>query len=93
MSSDYQIFFDNQPADADFYTAIASLEVEENMDLPGAVELNLPVSRKYPLTKVGRGSGVRNTLTRVPSGRVSTIVPVFSYLLPANIMTAFLHPR
>ncbi len=45
MSSNYQIFFDNQPADAGFYTAIASLEVEENMDLPGAVQLNLPVSR------------------------------------------------
>jgi phage protein D len=45
MSSSYQIFFDGQPADADFYTAIASLEVEENMDLPGAVQLSLPVSR------------------------------------------------
>ena len=38
-------FFNNQPADEGFYTAIASLEVEENMDLPGAVRLNLPVSR------------------------------------------------
>ncbi|SEO03909.1 Phage late control gene D protein (GPD) [Nitrosospira multiformis] len=45
MSSNYQIFFDNQPADADFYTSISLLEVEENMDLPGAVELNVPVSR------------------------------------------------
>ena len=45
MSSSYQILFDGQAADADFYTSIASLEVEENMDLPGAVQLNLPVNR------------------------------------------------
>ena len=45
MSSNYQILFDGQAADADFYTSIASLEVEENMDLPGAVQLNLPVNR------------------------------------------------
>ena len=45
MSSSYQILFDGQPADADFYTSITSLEVEENMDLPGAMRLNLPVNR------------------------------------------------
>jgi hypothetical protein len=45
MPSNYQILFDGQAADADFYTSIASLEVEENMDLPGAVQLNLPVNR------------------------------------------------
>jgi phage protein D len=45
MPSSYQILFDGQPADADFYTSIASLEVEENVDLPGAVQLNLPVNR------------------------------------------------
>lgn len=45
MGSSYQIFFNNQAAPPEFYTAIASLEVEENMDLPGAVQLNLPVSR------------------------------------------------
>ena len=45
MPSSYQILLDGQPADADFYTSITSLEVEENMDLPGAVQLNLPVNR------------------------------------------------
>src|SRR5438034_6044480 len=45
MPSSYQILFDGHPAAADFYTSVASLEVEENVDLPGAVQLNLPVNR------------------------------------------------
>src|SRR6478672_9505431 len=45
MSSTYQILFDGQPPDPDFYTSITSLEVEENIDLPGAVQLKLPVNR------------------------------------------------
>ena len=44
MPSSYQILFDGQPADPDFYTSITSLEIEENMDLPGAMQLNLPVN-------------------------------------------------
>src|SRR5580704_8027710 len=43
--STYQIFINSQPADAALYTALTSLEVEESMDLPGAVELTLPVVR------------------------------------------------
>jgi len=45
MASNYQIFFNGQGATPDFYTAISTLEVEENMDLPGAVQITLPVSR------------------------------------------------
>ncbi len=45
MGSGYQIFFNGQAATPDFYNAIATLEVEENMDLPGAIQLRLPVSR------------------------------------------------
>src|SRR5689334_5675809 len=45
MPSTYQLLLDGQPADADLYTALTSLEVEENMDLPGAVQLTLPVGR------------------------------------------------
>jgi hypothetical protein len=84
MSSDYQIFFDNQPADADFYTAIASLEVEENMDLPGAVELNLPVSRteEGDLTYVsdGRLQPMTNlaVVVNASSGSSGTIAQVAS---------------
>jgi len=44
-SSSYQITFDGQAATPDFYNAVAKLEVEESMDLPGAVQINLPVSR------------------------------------------------
>jgi hypothetical protein len=45
VGSSYQIFFNGQAATSDFYNAIATLEVEENMDLPGAVQISLPVSR------------------------------------------------
>lgn len=33
-----------QPADAAFYNLLATLEVEENADLPGAIELTLPIA-------------------------------------------------
>ena len=45
MPSSYQILLDGQGADSDLYTAVSSLEVEENLDLPGAVQLSLPVGR------------------------------------------------
>jgi phage protein D len=45
MGSTYQVFFNGQPADADFYTAVRSLDIEENLDLPGAIQLSLPVNR------------------------------------------------
>jgi phage protein D len=45
MADSYQIMIGGQPADADLYTNLTSLEVEENMDLPGAVQLNIPVNR------------------------------------------------
>ncbi|MBN9508173.1 MAG: hypothetical protein J0I21_03545 [Alphaproteobacteria bacterium] len=45
MSSSYQLLLNGQSADADLYTLIASVEVEESMDLPGAVQIQLPISR------------------------------------------------
>jgi phage protein D len=45
MPSTYQILLNGKGADADLYTALSSLEVEENLDLPGAVQLSLPESR------------------------------------------------
>ncbi|MDD5034286.1 MAG: contractile injection system protein, VgrG/Pvc8 family [Methylococcaceae bacterium] len=45
MSSSYQLWVDGQPADADLIANLASLEVEENFDLPGAVQLHFPVTR------------------------------------------------
>jgi phage protein D len=45
MASTFQLFLDGTPADEDLYTKMASLEVEENADLPGAVQINLPVDR------------------------------------------------
>src|SRR5262245_23309550 len=45
MPSNYQLLLDGEPADPDLCAAVSSLEVEENMDLPGAVQLTLPVGR------------------------------------------------
>jgi hypothetical protein len=45
MSSNYQVFFNREPAKAEFYSAVLSLEVEESLDLPGAIQLSLPVNR------------------------------------------------
>jgi hypothetical protein len=44
MANTFQLLLDGTPADNDLYTVMSSLEVEENADLPGAIQLNLPVS-------------------------------------------------
>ncbi len=44
MANTFQLLLDSTPADNDLYTVMSSLEVEENADLPGAIQLNLPVS-------------------------------------------------
>lgn len=41
--SDYQVLFNGADAGDDFYDTVATLEVEENADLPGAISLELPV--------------------------------------------------
>jgi phage protein D len=52
--STYQVLFDGEPADQDFYDMISGLEIEENADLPGAISLQLPVTAKEgELTWVG----------------------------------------
>ncbi|MGA2129024.1 MAG: contractile injection system protein, VgrG/Pvc8 family [Xanthobacteraceae bacterium] len=44
MSGGYQLLLNGQPADSDLYAAITTLEVEESMDLPSALQLTVPIS-------------------------------------------------
>lgn len=45
MASSYKLVLDGAPADEALYGAIGNLEVEENADLPGAIQFTLPVDR------------------------------------------------
>jgi phage protein D len=45
MPSKYELLIDGTAADEDLATALSLIEVEENVDLPGAIQLHLPVSR------------------------------------------------
>lgn len=45
MASTFQLFLNGTAADDNLQNALSSLEVEENADLPGAIQLNLAVSR------------------------------------------------
>jgi hypothetical protein len=45
MASSWQVLLNGQQAEQNLYTLIASVEVEESMDLPAAVQILLPVSR------------------------------------------------
>src|SRR6266567_3538597 len=45
MANAFQLLIDGTSADDALYTALSSLEVEENADLPGAIQLVLLVSR------------------------------------------------
>jgi hypothetical protein len=39
----FQVYFNGTAADETFYDQVSTLEVEENADLPGAIQLTLPV--------------------------------------------------
>ena len=54
MANTFQFLINNNPVEASFYDELISLEVEENVDLPGAIQIMLPVSRtdKGDLTQV-----------------------------------------
>ncbi len=45
MPSSYQIMLNGQPADQSLTTLVVSIDVEESMDLPAAMQILLPVSR------------------------------------------------
>jgi phage protein D len=45
MASTFQLLLNGTAVDDDLYTALSMLEVEENADLPGAIQLHLAVSR------------------------------------------------
>lgn len=44
MAHAYRILFDGQPAEEAVYRAVVSLDVEESIELPGAIELSLAVT-------------------------------------------------
>jgi hypothetical protein len=45
MASKFRVLLDGTPADDPLYTTLSTLEVEENVDLPSAIQLSLPVNR------------------------------------------------
>jgi phage protein D len=45
MPGTYQILLNGEPADADLYTAISSVEIDESLDMPGAAQLTVPLAR------------------------------------------------
>lgn len=46
MSTTAQLFLNNQPADAGLAGMVAQYEVEESADMPGAIEITLPLDAK-----------------------------------------------
>jgi hypothetical protein len=45
MGSSYQLLLGGQQADSTLYTLIASVEVDESMDMPASIQITVPVSR------------------------------------------------
>jgi hypothetical protein len=45
MANSYQLLLGGQQADSTLYTLIASVDVEESMDMPAAIQIVVPVSR------------------------------------------------
>jgi phage protein D len=71
LASSFQILVDGSAAEASFYDQIAAMEVEENLDLPGALQLTLPVTR----TDDGELSVVGDTRFR-PYANLAVVVTV-----------------
>lgn len=44
MPGGYQLLLNGQTADSDLYASVASLEVEESMDLPAALQMTVPIA-------------------------------------------------
>ena len=72
MPGSYQLLLNGQGADPDLYTAVSSLEVEESMDLPGAVQLNVPV-----------GTSASGDLTYVSDSRFQPMANLAVVVTPA----------
>lgn len=55
MASNYQLLLGGRQAEATLYTLIVSIEVDESMDMPAAIQITLPISRDNSgeLTYVG----------------------------------------
>src|SRR5262249_23687840 len=64
----YQLMLNGPPADQDLYTAITSLEVEESMDMPGAGQLSIPITRA--------DDGDLNYVSDGPFGRLASLAVV-----------------
>lgn len=77
MPGSYQLLLNGQAADADLYTAVISLEVEESMDLPGAAQLTIPV-----------GTTAAGDLTYVNDPRFQPLVNLAVVATPAAGSTA-----
>src|ERR1041385_3602534 len=62
---------EGKPADSGFYDRLLSLEVEENADMPGAIQIRLPVSRMAD----GDLSGVNEAGLQPLKGIAVTVTP------------------
>ena len=71
MPSTFQVWMEGKPADSGFYDRLLSLEVEENADMPGAIQIRLPVSRMAD----GDLSGVNEAGLQPLKGIAVTVTP------------------
>ena len=72
MPGTFQILIDGTTADDNFYDQISSLEVEENADMPGAVQLVFPVNAS------------QGDLTFVSDDRIKPFANIAVVVTPAN---------
>jgi phage protein D len=71
VPSTYQVWMEGKPAEGDFYDRLLSLEVEENADMPGAIQIRFPVSR----TADGDLTGVNDAGLQPLTSLAVTVTP------------------
>jgi Phage tail baseplate hub (GPD) len=71
VPSSFQVWMQKQPATQDFYDRLLSIEVEESADMPGAIQIRLPVAR----TKDGDLTSVNDAGLQPLSPIAVTVAP------------------
>src|SRR5271163_4301635 len=73
MPSLYQLLLGGEPADQDLITLLASLDVEESMDLPAAIQLDVPLARS-----------TGGDFTYINDPRFGPMAPIAVFATPAS---------
>ena len=73
MGATFQFLINGDAADDDLLTVMGPLEVEENADLPGAIQVTLPASKRLSAPISGSKASARWAVAMAVPSRGATL--------------------